>query len=303
MSVFGRPSAAPDVDRSTAVGRYVDVPGRGRMYVVEAQGPRRAPTLLLLHGLGATATLNWGPLVPALAGRFHVVAPDLRGHGRGPRCGGGFRLEDCADDVAALVDTVVGGPVIVVGYSMGGPVAQLLCRTRPDLVAGMILCATARDFRGRPSERLQFGVLGPLALASKLAPAWWPSILPSGVRHRGLLPTIVDEVGGHQSNAILAAAASLGAFTSRLWVGELCAPAVVVATLHDGLVPVHRQRKLAAALGAPVVEVDGNHFVAHRHPDRLGAAILEAVDLLPRRARRGRTTVPAATATDTGTAA
>ncbi|HMG41965.1 MAG TPA: alpha/beta hydrolase [Acidimicrobiales bacterium] len=266
-----------------AEGRVVDVAGRGPMYVRGAQGPRRAPTVVLLHGLGATAALNWDAVIPALASRFHVIAPDLRGHGRGPRCGGRFRLEDCADDVAALIEATTNKPVLVVGYSMGGAVAQLLAHRRPDLVSGLVLCATARDFRGRPAERLQFTLLGTLTAASHLTPDWWPSLLPSAVR--GFLPTLVRELGGHQSRAILAAAASLGTFTSRAWVAELTPPAVVVVTQHDKLVPVHRQRKLAASLDAPIVELPGHHLIPHRNPLALATAISAAIALLPRRPR------------------
>ena len=75
-----------------------------------------------------------------------MVAPDLRGHGRGIRSRRPFRLEDCADDLAALVEQLGCGPVVVVGYSMGGLVAQLLWRRHPDLVAGLVLCSTARVF-------------------------------------------------------------------------------------------------------------------------------------------------------------
>ncbi len=160
-------------DRMPVSGRHVDLPGRGKAYVREAQGPERAPTLVLLHGLGATAALNWDAAIPRLAERFHVLAPDHRGHGRGIRCGGRFRLEDCADDVAALIRQECDGPVLVAGYSMGGPIAQLLCRDHPDLVAGLVLCATARDFRGSPVDRLRFGLLAPSP-----SPAGWPRRCP-----------------------------------------------------------------------------------------------------------------------------
>jgi fermentation-respiration switch protein FrsA (DUF1100 family) len=149
----------------------------------------------------------------------------------------------------------------------------------------MVLCATARDFRGRPDERLRFALLGGLVVATHVTPDWWPALLPPVVRDRSFVPGVLGEVGGHQSRAILAAAASLGTFTSRGWITEVTPPAAVVVTVHDGLVPVRRQRKLAAALGAPVVEVDGNHFVAHRAPEALATAVLDAIDLLSRRPR------------------
>ena len=65
-----------------------------------------------------------------------MIAPDLRGHGHGLRSRRVFRLADCADDCAATLVELGTGPVIAVGYSMGGPVAQLLWRRHRDLVVG-----------------------------------------------------------------------------------------------------------------------------------------------------------------------
>ncbi|MGV3760288.1 MAG: alpha/beta fold hydrolase, partial [Actinomycetota bacterium] len=110
-------------------GGPLELPGRGTTFVRHHPAPPGAPTVLLLHGIGVTADANWFTAYPALAERYGVVALDHRGHGRGIRTRRPFRLTDCADDAAALLD-VLGdtGPVIACGYSMGGPVAQLLWR-------------------------------------------------------------------------------------------------------------------------------------------------------------------------------
>jgi len=126
-------------------GRLVDLPGRGTAFVRFASGPAGSPTVLLLHGLMATADLNWSLAVPALETQFNVVAPDLRGHGRGLPTDR-FSGEECADDLAAIVATLELGHVIVVGYSLGGLVAQIFVRRYPELVAGLVLCATASKF-------------------------------------------------------------------------------------------------------------------------------------------------------------
>ena len=60
--------------------------------------------LVLLHGLGITADLNWGAAYAELCQRFRVVAPDLPGHGRGIRPWPTFSLEKCADHIVALAD-------------------------------------------------------------------------------------------------------------------------------------------------------------------------------------------------------
>lgn len=135
-------------------------------------------------------------------------------------------------------------------------------------------CATARDFRGAPLEWAQFGVLGLAALVARRAPAIAPPLPHSERAHR---PGIVlSELGGHERGALLAAAASLGSFTSRDWIGDLTTPAVVIVTKRDRIVPVRRQQKLAEALGAPVIELDAGHFAARIDPLVLARAISDA---------------------------
>src|SRR5690348_8171532 len=111
----------PPVGPPLPPGRPLQLPGRGQTFIRELAGPPGAPTLFLLHGLSATADLNWFTCYQALGREFGVVAIDHRGHGRGIRSVSRFRLEDCADDVAAVCSQLGIERVIPVGYSMGGP--------------------------------------------------------------------------------------------------------------------------------------------------------------------------------------
>ncbi len=130
-------------------GRSVELPGRGTTFVRRLAGPEGAPTVVLLHGWTVNAALNWFAVFEPLAEHVHVVALDHRGHGRGIRTWRRFRLEDCADDVVALADQLGIDRIIPVGYSMGGPIAQLVWRRHPDRVDGLVLCATSRTFGTR----------------------------------------------------------------------------------------------------------------------------------------------------------
>jgi pimeloyl-ACP methyl ester carboxylesterase len=108
-----------------------------RLWLATA-GDRSRPALLMLHGL-YDRWETWEPVLPALAERFWVLAPDLRGHARSDWPLDGYRLADYASDAAGLLDTVARGPARVVGFSLGALVGVVLTGTRPELVELLVL--------------------------------------------------------------------------------------------------------------------------------------------------------------------
>ena len=108
------------------------------------------------------------PVYAQLASSYRVIALDLRGHGRGMRSTEPFSLEDCADDAAALLDQLGADPVIVVGYSMGGPVGLLLARRHPSKVASLVMQATALEWRQAARERMVWRLLSVLEVGLRL---------------------------------------------------------------------------------------------------------------------------------------
>ncbi len=109
--------------------------------------------VLLLHGFPLDHTI-WEAQIEALSARWHVIAPDLRGHGRSPIWGGVFTMEEMAADVAALLDTLKIERAAWVGHSMGGYVAMAALRVLPERVAGVGMVAT-HPFADSPEKRTQ----------------------------------------------------------------------------------------------------------------------------------------------------
>ena len=267
-----------------ARGELVELTGRGALYVRRLPGPPGSKTVVLLHGLTGSADLTWTPSYRALARWFSVVAPDLRGHGGGiPHAGGPYRLEDCADDVAALVETLDLGPVVVVGYSMGGVVAQLLWHRRPDLVAGLVLCSTAADFRLPPHERLMVAAtLTTAALVRSVPPLFRVGFDAAAALLVGHLddPTrewARGEFGRCGFDTALAAAMAVAGFSSRPWITDVDVPAAVVLTRQDRVVPPARQQQLADLIPrAAVYDVDAGHGACLNSVERFLPAFLAA---------------------------
>lgn len=245
-------------------GRLVDLPGRGRTFIREVEGPSGAPTLLLLHGWTATADLNWFTAFDALGEHFRIVALDHRGHGRGIRPEGSFRLEDCADDAAALADVLGLRSFIPVGYSMGGTVAQLMWRRHESRVRGMVLCSTAGHFTSSREERLSFLGLTGLAALARLAPGqareWLTEQLYLQRKSAGVQPWAIQQMAEHDWRRILEAGGEIGNFNSLDWLAGVDVPTAVVITTDDPVVPVQRQQRLAEAIpAAAVYHVDAGH--------------------------------------------
>ena len=239
---------------------------------------------MLIHGVTFTAELNWGHVFAPLSRHFRVVAIDLRGHGDGISAGSRFRLEDCADDIAALADVLGLRRFVAVGYSMGGMVAQLLYRRHPSLLSGLVLCATARNVLGSPVEKLAALALPATATAIR----WNPFLQPMTAELLGLalMGPVDDPVAARQARAQLrrtslstaiSAIQAASEFTSHSWIGQVDVPAAVVVTARDRLVPVSRQLRLARAIpGASVHEVDADHAVCVTRPQLFIQALLEA---------------------------
>ncbi|MCP4002803.1 MAG: alpha/beta fold hydrolase [bacterium] len=247
----------------TQAEHTIEVPGHGDTIVREHTGPEGAPVLMLLHGLGATAALNWGRCYDALSQHFRVLSLDHRGHGRGLRTRR-FRLEQCADDAVAAAETMGVKRFIAVGYSMGGPIASLTWRRHPEHVSGLVLCATARHFARRGAARFARATLPIAAAAVRLV----PSLVQRSATHRMLQSIehpemrdrVRDELLGHDPATVIQAAQAVTSFASQDWIGEVGVPTSVVVTTLDELVPVSRQRKLADSIsGAEVFEVEGDH--------------------------------------------
>lgn len=128
-------------------GRFVDL--GGPVHYLEWDGPSER-TFVLVHGLGGSH-LQWLAAAPLLARRGRVLAIDLAGFGRTPRAGRSAKLTANRVLLARFIEEVAGGPVILAGHSMGGPIAMMQASVEPDSVRGLILTGSVYPWGGIPS--------------------------------------------------------------------------------------------------------------------------------------------------------
>jgi pimeloyl-ACP methyl ester carboxylesterase len=279
------PPWPPEPPTEMPPARTVNVPGHGELFLRDSGG--EGPVVLLLHGWIASADLNWygayGDLIDA---GYRVLAPDHRGHGRGLRPLVPFRLADCAADAAALVRTLALAPAIVVGYSMGGAIAQLVARDHPDVVAGVVLSGTAQHWQD-PQTRRVWKAMGAFGLMLSVAPrlTWRAGFRRVGLPLSRNTVWLQSELMRNSARDIAEAGRELGRFDSRPWLPAITAPAAVVITTSDDAVSPRKQRELAAALGAQVFEVAVNHVELVAKASTYNPVLLQAIAAL--RAREG----------------
>ncbi len=103
------------------------------------------PGMVLLHGYPQTGHM-WRKVMPALAARFTVVAPDLRGYGDSDRPAGGYDKRTMAADIAGVIRTLDLAPVVLVGHDRGARVAHRFALDHATLLTRLVLLDIAPTY-------------------------------------------------------------------------------------------------------------------------------------------------------------
>jgi len=106
-----------------------------RLHFVEAGD---GPLVVLLHGF-PEFWYSWRYQIPALAERFHVVAPDMRGYNTSEKPPAGYDIETLTDDVRALIAAQGEERAVVVGHDWGGVIAWAFAARFPDMTAKLVI--------------------------------------------------------------------------------------------------------------------------------------------------------------------
>lgn len=185
-----------------APGEIFDSNGVPIYYTVEGRGE----PLVLIHGIGANADLNWRrPGVTALLARdFQVIAFDLRGHGRsGQPTDPGQYGPELVEDVVRLMDHLHIDKAHVAGYSLGGFIALKLITTHPDRVRSAAICAAGWSDAADPSKlpNPYAAPAPPGGLKAKIPEVSGASVLPlPAATEKTLFNSVRSWVGDHIVN-------------------------------------------------------------------------------------------------------
>lgn len=112
------------------------------------------PQVMLIHGVGADGT-SWDEIASALAPEFRVLRLDLRGHGRSEHIESALTLDDFVRDVVDVLDACAIPAAHIVGFSLGGMIAQGIALQHPNRVRRLVLLSAVAGRTAEERERVQ----------------------------------------------------------------------------------------------------------------------------------------------------
>jgi len=240
------------------------------------------PPVVLLHGLAATGAVNWDSVARKLAETYRVIVPDLRGHGgsRGGRRK--FSFAACAEDLDAVREAFKLGAFTMVGYSMGGAVAQTYARMFQTNLHGLVMLATAPVFLGGRATARTRRRLAVLKLLAACVPYRIRQHVSSRIylcrEARDWSAGQKESLRGHDWLDVLRAACQTLWFDSRSWLGDVSVPSAVIITGRDEAVLPVKQMDLTRHLRTvSTIRLDASHDPMRHNHDPLLAALRSSI--------------------------
>lgn len=247
---------------------------------VDATGT--GPPLVLLHGFAMHGGL-FAPIVDALARTHRVHVVDLPGHGHSPPLFP-FTLDTLAATLAEYMKSL-DGPATILGWSLGGMVAMRLARTRPALVAALVLACTTPCFVARAGWPHAMEATTLARFGDELAAAYQLTLkrfltlqVQGSERGRATLGELRDALfarGAPSRETLAAALALLREADLREEAGAIAVPALVVTGQRDALTPAAAGAWLASTMpDARHMDIAGaGHAPFLSHGDEFVAAL------------------------------
>ena len=197
--------------------------------------------------MGADAGL-WRHVLPALRAERPVLAYDLRGHGAAAGPGSGpYRIADHAGDLLARLDETApdGGPVHVLGTSLGGVIAQVAAAEAPQQFASLVLCAT---WGAAPPGLDAEGLAAAIAAAPDMRVHFAGLVRAMLPSHPDDAALLLDALAAADRDALVQGARELFAWDGTALLPGIRVPALCVAGDRDDVFTPAAAQALAAAL-------------------------------------------------------
>ena len=238
--------------------------------------------LLLIMGLSGH-TLFWMFQAPVLAQKYRVITFDNRGAGRTDAPAGDYSTRQMADDAAALLDHLGIERAAVVGWSMGGMIAQELALAHPQKVKRLVLLASLPRAHAWGHPWLDFGEqarekgLDPRGLTIWSLP-WMYT--PAFMTQLDMVQTALDRAALDpfpiSAQGFAGQAAACRAHNTLDRLGQVGAPTLVLVGAEDILTPPYYSREMAERIPGARLQIleRGGHGMAIEYPQAVNEALL-----------------------------
>ncbi|MCC7369625.1 MAG: alpha/beta fold hydrolase [Chloroflexi bacterium] len=238
-----------------------------------------AGPIVLLHGFPLNRAM-WDEQVASLADRYHLIVPDLRGHGETDAPDGPYEMADHAGDVLALLDRLGHQRAAVVGLSMGGYILLQLMTRAPERLSAVVLADTMGEAdaperkQARADQAEVIRSLGLGAFADLVLPRMFGPTVPADRPH--LVERFRQTILSQQPEAVVAALQGLAARPDMMAaLPGVKLPTLVVVGSDDMATTSGHAHNLAAAIpGATLVVLPGaGHMSNWEDPDGFNRAV------------------------------
>lgn len=241
-------------------------------YTIQGEGE---PALVFVHCWCCDRSY-WKDQIPRFSKSHTVVALDLAGHGESGLERNEWTLDAFAEDVASVVRTLDLGQVILVGHSMGGPIALEAAVLLKDRVIGIVGVDTYQNFGATFGEEMRKQFLAPFEadFAGRMK-SFVGNMFPPGADS-----SLVDKIAADMSSAPpvvgIGALKNMLAFDPAVLVGKIDVP---IYAINSDKFPtnVEGNEKLAPTFRAKFMPGVG-HFVMIEDPERFNRLLEEAVN-------------------------
>ena len=222
--------------------------------------------LLFIHGFPLNRRA-WAHQVEAFKSRHRVIALDLRGFGESGSTSGPVSMSNFAEDVLALLDHLVTGPVILAGHSMGGYIALAFAKAYPQWLRGLALVGTkaGRDTSEIAKARRETAEKVRKEGAAVVVDAMAPKMLSPKNQEEGVAAKVRDLMAPASPQGIVGALLGMAERPDAGgWLGSIRVPTLVITGADDSIIPVSESEALVRSIPEAQLKVipKAGHLVA-----------------------------------------